>query len=201
LDVVLSHSGQRVPRSQASRPLVDTPGHARQRSRQRRAARRAAAGARTRSRRLCDRGADDDATVGRRAPAVAAATRGGDPVRAGASVYRGDRGRPESGRADRTRAPASRGRRAAEGAGAVTTERHDDLTAAERRLLARAVAGSAAPREPRWGEYRAELRARLEARRSIGARVRRWWARPAPITLTLGLATALLLFTLRPVER
>ena len=83
----------------------------------------------------------------------------------------------------------------------MTPERHDDLTAAERELLARAVAGSAAPPEPRWGEYGAELRARLEARRSIGTRLRRWWARPAPIALTLGLATALLLFTLRPVER
>jgi len=82
----------------------------------------------------------------------------------------------------------------------VTPERPDDLTAAERNLLARATAGSPAP-EPRWGEYRAELRARLEARRSIGARLRRWWARPAPIALSFGLATALLLFTLHPVER
>ena len=84
----------------------------------------------------------------------------------------------------------------------MTPERHDDLTAAERELLARAVAGSVPPPEPRWGEYGAELRARLEARRSIGTRLRRWWARPAPIALTFGLATALLLFTLhQPVER
>jgi hypothetical protein len=82
----------------------------------------------------------------------------------------------------------------------VTPERPDDLTAAERDLLARAVAASRPP-EPRWGEYRAALRARLEARRSIAARARRWWARPAPIALSFGLATALLLFTLHPVER
>src|SRR5260370_718778 len=59
------------------------------------------------------------------------------------------------------------------------------------------------PRTPerRWGDYRAELRARLDARRSVGARLRAWWARPAPIALSLGLLTALLLFTLQPVER
>jgi hypothetical protein len=82
----------------------------------------------------------------------------------------------------------------------VMPERPDDLTAAERDLLARAAAASPAP-EARWGEYRAELRARLEARRSMRARLRRWWARPAPIALSFGLATALLLFTLHPVER
>jgi len=83
----------------------------------------------------------------------------------------------------------------------VTPERLDDLTPDEREVLARAAAASPPPPEPRWGEYRAELRARLEARRSIGARLRRWWARPAPIALSFGLATALLLFTLHPVER
>jgi len=83
----------------------------------------------------------------------------------------------------------------------MTAERRDDLTDAERDLLARAVAASPPPLEPRWGEYRAELRARLETRRSIGRRLGRWWARPAPIALSLGLATALLLFTLHPVER
>ncbi len=83
----------------------------------------------------------------------------------------------------------------------MTAERPDDLTAADRELLARAVAAAPSPPEPRWGEYRAELRARLEARRSIGTRLRRWWARPAPIALSFGLATALLLFTLHPVER
>jgi hypothetical protein len=31
--------------------------------------------------------------------------------------------------------------------------------------------------------------------------MRRWWARPAPIALSAGLAVALLLFALRPVER
>jgi hypothetical protein len=67
----------------------------------------------------------------------------------------------------------------------VSDERRDDLTADERALLARAAA--AAPRVP--------------ARRSVGARLSAWWARPAPIALSLGLLTALLLFTLQPVER
>ena len=75
-----------------------------------------------------------------------------------------------------------------------------DLTPEERDLLTRAAAVPAPP-EPRWGEYRVQLRARLEARRTVGARLRRWWARPAPIALSFGLATALLLFMLQPVER
>ena len=83
----------------------------------------------------------------------------------------------------------------------MTEQRHDDLTPEERDLLARAVAAAPPPPEPRWGDYRAQLRARLEARRSVGARLRGWWARPAPIALTIGLAVALLLFTLYPVER
>lgn len=83
----------------------------------------------------------------------------------------------------------------------MSVERHDDLTPEERDLLARASAGSPAPPEPRWGDYRAQLRTRLDARRSPAARLRRWWARPAPIALSLGLATALLLFALQPAER
>ena len=83
----------------------------------------------------------------------------------------------------------------------MSDERRDDLTADERALLARAVAAAPRASEPRWGDYRAELRARLDARRSVGARLRVWWARPAPIALSLGLLTALLLFTLQPVER
>jgi hypothetical protein len=83
----------------------------------------------------------------------------------------------------------------------VSAGRHDDLTPEERDLLLRAAAGSPAPPEPRWGDFHAQLRARLEARRSPGARLRRWWARPAPIALSFGLATALLLFALQPAER
>jgi hypothetical protein len=83
----------------------------------------------------------------------------------------------------------------------VTPERSDDLTPAERQILARAAAAAPPPPEPRWGEYRAQLRARLEGRRSAAARLRRWWAQPAPIALSFGLATAVLLFVLQPVER
>jgi hypothetical protein len=83
----------------------------------------------------------------------------------------------------------------------VSTERPDDLTPAERDLLARVAAAAPPPPEPRWAEYRAQLRARLEARHSLGARLRRWWARPAPIALSFGLATALLLFVLHPIDR
>ena len=39
-----------------------------------------------------------------------------------------------------------------------------------------------------WGRWRAELRARLEAR----ATRRVWWRRPLPVTLSAGLAAALL---------
>jgi hypothetical protein len=83
----------------------------------------------------------------------------------------------------------------------VSAGRHDELTPEERDLLARAAGGSPAPPDPRWGDYRAQLRARLDARRSPGARLRWWWARPAPIALSFGLATALLLFALQPAER
>jgi hypothetical protein len=82
----------------------------------------------------------------------------------------------------------------------VSIERDDDLTSDERELLARASAGPAVP-EPRWGEYQAQLRARLAARRTAAARLRRWWARPAPIALSFGVAAALLLFVLHPVDR
>jgi hypothetical protein len=83
----------------------------------------------------------------------------------------------------------------------VTDPRRDDLTPEERDLLARVAAGAPAAPEPHWGRYRAELSARLAARRAPGARLRRWWARPAPIALSAALATALLLFTLVPVAR
>jgi len=83
----------------------------------------------------------------------------------------------------------------------VSLPRRDDLTPPERDVLARAAASVPQPPEPRWGDYRAELRGRLEARRSVRARLRRWWARPAPIALSFGLATAVVLFALQPVER
>jgi hypothetical protein len=60
-------------------------------------------------------------------------------------------------------------------------------------VLAGLAAPPAAP-EPHWGRYRAELRARLEAR----AGGPRWWRRPLPIAVSAGLAAAVLLFTLRP---
>ena len=62
----------------------------------------------------------------------------------------------------------------------------------------RAVLGALAPApvaaEPHWGRYRAELRARLDAR----ARAPRWWQRPLPIAVSAGLAAALVLFALQP---
>ena len=43
--------------------------------------------------------------------------------------------------------------------------------------------------EVAWGRWRAELRAKLESR----AARRAWWRRPVPVTLSAGLAAALLL--------
>jgi hypothetical protein len=83
----------------------------------------------------------------------------------------------------------------------MTEPRPDEPTAEEHALLARAAAAMPAPPEPRWGEYRAELRARIDARRSLGARLRARLARPVPITVSAGLAAALLFFVLQPVER
>ena len=65
---------------------------------------------------------------------------------------------------------------------------------ADARAVLTALASAAAPSEPHWGRYRAELRARVEAR----PRGPRWWQRPLPIAVSAGLAAALLLFTLRP---
>jgi anti-sigma factor RsiW len=65
---------------------------------------------------------------------------------------------------------------------------------ADARAVLEALAAAAAPPEPHWARYRAELRARVEAR----SRGLRWWRRPMPIAVSAGLAAALLLFTLRP---
>src|SRR5207249_9464450 len=56
--------------------------------------------------------------------------------------------------------------------------------------LARAVER---PPDVHWGAYRAELRAKLEARL---ARRRAWWRRPVPLALSASLAGALVVFTL-----
>lgn len=70
---------------------------------------------------------------------------------------------------------------------------------ADVRAVLGALTPAPLPADPHWGRYRAELRARLADR----ARGPRWWRRPMPIALSAALATALLLFTLRPapVER
>jgi hypothetical protein len=77
----------------------------------------------------------------------------------------------------------------------------DDLSPEERALLARAAGGAPPPPEPHWGAYRVQLRARLDARRAGRAGARRWWAQPAAIAVSAGLATALLLFAVQPTGR
>lgn len=73
------------------------------------------------------------------------------------------------------------------------------VAVADVRAVLDALTPVPAPSEPHWGRYGAELRARLAA----GARAPRWWRRPLPIAVSVGLAAALLLFTLwpTPVER
>jgi hypothetical protein len=83
----------------------------------------------------------------------------------------------------------------------MTAPRQDDLTPEERALLAHAAAGMPPAPEPHWGDYRARLRARLEARRAPGARLRARLARPLPIALSAGLVAAMLLFALGPDMR
>jgi len=65
---------------------------------------------------------------------------------------------------------------------------------ADARLVLARLADRPAPPEPDWGRYRAELRAKLEAR----TRGARWWRQPVTIAVSTGLAAAVLLFTLRP---
>jgi hypothetical protein len=66
-------------------------------------------------------------------------------------------------------------------------------TLADARLVLARLADMPVPRPPHWGRYRAELRAKLDAR-TRG----RGWRRPLAIAVSTGLAAALLLFTLRP---
>ena len=62
------------------------------------------------------------------------------------------------------------------------------------RAVLGALTPAPTPAQPHWGRYHAELRARLAER----TRPPRGWQRPMPIAVSAGLATALLLFTLRP---
>jgi predicted anti-sigma-YlaC factor YlaD len=64
------------------------------------------------------------------------------------------------------------------------------------RDLARTVP---APPEIHWGRYRAEVRERLEARRTARASWRRWLTWPVPVAASAALAAALLLVTLLPL--
>ena len=62
-----------------------------------------------------------------------------------------------------------------------------------RDLLADLAHAVERPPDVHWGAYRAELRAKLEARL---ARRRAWWRRPVPLALSASLAGALVAFTL-----
>lgn len=48
------------------------------------------------------------------------------------------------------------------------------------------------PPDVHWGRYRAELRARLEARQQRRPGWLTWWRRPVPLALSVGLAGVLL---------
>ena len=56
-----------------------------------------------------------------------------------------------------------------------------------RTLLDGLRASTPPPPEVHWGRWRADLRARLEARTARS----RWWLRPVPATLAVGMAAAL----------
>ena len=68
------------------------------------------------------------------------------------------------------------------------------LALADARAVLSALTDAPGPPMPHWGRYRTELRARLHA----DVRASRWWRRPMPIAISVGLAAALVLFMLRP---
>ena len=63
-------------------------------------------------------------------------------------------------------------------------------------ILANLAAGVPAPPPIDWGRYRADLRARVQARSR-----RAWWARPMPAVLAAGVATAVLLLAVHGLDR
>jgi len=65
-----------------------------------------------------------------------------------------------------------------------------------RAVLADLAAGAPAPPPIDWGRYRADLRARVQARPPHA-----WWARPMPAVLAAGVATAVLLLALHGLDR
>jgi len=65
-----------------------------------------------------------------------------------------------------------------------------------RAVLAGLATGVPAPPPIDWGRYRAELRARVQARPR-----RAWWARPMPAVLAAGVATAVLLLAIHGLDR
>ena len=65
-----------------------------------------------------------------------------------------------------------------------------------RAALADLATGVPAPPPIDWGRYRAELRARVQARPR-----RAWWARPMPAVLAAGVATAVLLLAIHGLDR
>ena len=65
-----------------------------------------------------------------------------------------------------------------------------------RTVLANLAAGVPAPPPIDWGRYRADLRARVQARSR-----RAWWARPMPAVLAAGVATAGLLLAIHGLDR
>src|SRR5437762_8618471 len=69
-----------------------------------------------------------------------------------------------------------------------------ETSAAFRTLLDDLARDATAPPPMHWGRYRAELRARLDAR--AGHSRWTWWRRPLPVAVSAGLATALVVVAL-----